>query len=90
MKVCIDDWEYFHRFIETFHETMARVGASANYCLGIDYFTQLRRALGHRVHLAAAIVDGSFVGGLLFFYYRGIAHAHLSWTKPEDEARGRI
>jgi hypothetical protein len=32
-------------------------------------------------------VDGSFVGGLLFFYYRGIAHAHLICTKPEDEAR---
>jgi hypothetical protein len=83
-----DDWAYLKPFIETYHDNMRRVGASDTYLFSADYFTGLRKALGDRLHLAAAILDSDFVGGSLFFHYVGLAHAHLAGTKTGETAQG--
>ncbi len=88
MQVSIDEWDYLDDFIETYQQTMARLRATENYCFDAEYFGRLRRHLGDHVHLAVALLDGEFVGGLLFFHYRRLAHAHLSCTGDNPKARG--
>jgi len=88
MQVHINDWGHLDDFIQTYRQTMVRLGAAECYLFDADYFWRLRRDLGDHVHLAAAVMSGEFVGGLLFFHYRGAAHAHLSCTIEDPVARG--
>lgn len=88
MQVHVDDWGHLEDFIQTYQQTMVRLGAAECYLFDADYFARLQRDLGDHVHLAVAEVSGRFVGGLLFFHYRGLAHAHLSCTIEDRVARG--
>jgi hypothetical protein len=81
VRVGFDDWELFDTWIDTYHETMHRVGARDFYFFGHDHLHQLRDALGSHLHLATAVREGEFLGGNLFFEYDGMMHTHLQSTR---------
>jgi hypothetical protein len=83
MAVRIDDWQRMDDFVEIYHETMARVGASAEYFFDRPYFESLRAALGDDLHLAMAEHEGQVLAGGLFFTHGGIVQYHLGATRTE-------
>jgi hypothetical protein len=88
LTVLVDDWSHLGAFVAAYHATMRRLDADDTYFFGIDYFTGLRAALGDRVHLAAALLDNTFVGGSIFFHHGPFGHAHLVGTTAVGQARG--
>jgi len=82
VSIVFDDWDRFDEWIDTYHATMRRVGATDFYFFTTAHFHRLRAALGDRVHLAAALTgDGELLGGNLFFEHDGIMHTHLQATR---------
>jgi hypothetical protein len=83
VAIVVDDWSRLGEWIVTYHDNMRRVGASDYYFFAPSHFHRLRAALGDRAHLAVALADGEFLGGNLFFEYRGIMHTYLQSTRGE-------
>ncbi|MEV6346224.1 GNAT family N-acetyltransferase [Actinoplanes sp. NPDC051851] len=82
VTVVMDDWSRYDAWIDTYHATMRRVGATDFYFFGREHFHELRAALGSRTHLAVALDDsGGLLGGNLFFEYAGMMHTHLQSTR---------
>ncbi|GGN70914.1 hypothetical protein GCM10010112_37890 [Actinoplanes lobatus] len=81
VEVVFDDWGLLDAWVETYHATMRRVGATAFYFFDRDHFLRLRDALDGHVHLAVARRDGEVLGGNLFFAYRRIMQTHLQSTR---------
>ncbi|MBU2666821.1 GNAT family N-acetyltransferase [Actinoplanes bogorensis] len=80
VEITFDDWSRFDEWIDTYHATMRRVGATAFYFFSAAHFHRLRTALADHVHLAVATLDGEVLGGNLFFEYAGTMHTHLQST----------
>lgn len=79
--VMIDKWDRLPTFIEIYHETMRRVGASSYYFFERPYFDRLRAALGNHVHLVTVEFNGTVGGGGIFFQCGGIVQYHLGATR---------
>ncbi len=82
-----DQLERLADFARLYRATMERLTASAFYFFDDAYFEALRTALGPRLHLGVAEVDGALVGGALFVETCGIVEYHLSAT---DAAFARL
>jgi len=77
----IDDWSRFAEFIEIYHQTMRRCGASAYYFFDHEYFAALQECLGSRLHLCLVLSpDGDMACGGLFVKTGDIVQAHLAAT----------
>jgi len=80
----IDDWRWFDRFVELYHGTMRRVGASSSYFFPREHFDALRRDLGDHVHLNTVFApNGRVASSSLLFYDDGIVESHLNGWDPE-------
>ena len=71
-------WEHFDRFIQLYHQTMERVGASDYYLFDRAYFEPLRDKLGLGLQLFVAELDGQIISASLFFHHNHIIQYHLS------------
>jgi CelD/BcsL family acetyltransferase involved in cellulose biosynthesis len=76
-------WEQFDTFVDIYHENMRRVDAADFYIFSRDYLHQLRQALGDRIHLCVAEVDGNVAAAGLFTETDGIVQYHLSGTHAD-------
>ena len=81
VKVVFDDWERLDEWVTIYHENMQRLGASKYYFFPSEHLAALHEAVGDRMHLAVALVDGEVVGGSTFFEYRGIVQGHVASTR---------
>lgn len=68
-------------FMEIYTETMDRVGASQFYYFDDEYFLQLAQALGDRLHICQAELDGQVACAGLFTECSGIVQYHLGGTR---------
>jgi hypothetical protein len=82
-RLVVDRWDRLDDFIEMYHETMRRVGASDGYFFSESYFHSLSRAVDEHVHLMLIEADGQFIGGGIFFEYAGIVQYHLGATSTD-------
>lgn len=74
----IDDWSRYDEFIEVYHMTMRRVGASESYMFPERYFTQLKAELGDALHLCTALApNGETAAAAIFTEIDGIVQYHL-------------
>ena len=79
MEVIIDtDWDFYPAFVEMYLGTMKRVQAAAHYFFDQFYFDELRRALGDRMRLFVARMNGQICAASLFVMTAGIIQYHLS------------
>ena len=83
ITVRLDDWTRLGEFVDVYHETMTRVGASPEYFFDRGYFDGLHAALGDTTHLAIAEREGEVLGGGLFLSHAGILQYHLGATRTE-------
>jgi lipid II:glycine glycyltransferase (peptidoglycan interpeptide bridge formation enzyme) len=81
--VLIDEWDRLSTFVDVYHETMRRVGASDYYFFERSYFDRLRSALGDRVHLVTIEFGETVAGGGIFFECGGIVQYHLGATRTD-------
>jgi hypothetical protein len=79
--VLIDRWERLPIFVEMYHETMRRVGATSYYFFDPPYFENLRAALGDQVHLMTVEFGETVAAGGIFFECGGIFQYHLGATR---------
>jgi hypothetical protein len=84
VTVVWDEWDRLVDWVAVYHENMRRLGASDYYLVPAGHMAALRDALGDRMHLATALVDGEVVGGNTFFEYRGIIQGYLASTRREN------
>jgi len=75
-----EDCNYLHPFVEMYHETMRRTGASEYYFFDRTYFARLLELLGDYVHLFVAIKEGVVLSGALFTLCNSIIQYHLGGT----------
>jgi Acetyltransferase (GNAT) domain len=76
-----DSWEKMHGFLDAYRSTMDRVSAGAFYRFPESYFHDLRKALGHQLHLCTVQApNGEIAAGGLFTLVNGIAQDHLAAT----------
>lgn len=78
-----DDWSVLDEFVDCYHETMHRVEAGPEYFFPTDYFGALHNELGPRAHLVTAHLQGTAIGGGLFFEHAGIVQYHLGATRSD-------
>jgi Acetyltransferase (GNAT) domain len=81
VQVVMDRWDLLDKWIAVYHDNMRRLGASEFYFFPAEHVIAVHRALGDRLHLATALVDGEVVGGNTFFEYRGICQGYISSTR---------
>jgi hypothetical protein len=62
---------------------MARVGAAAYYFFSADYYAELRRALGERLHLLLVEHGDKVASAALFTECNGLVQYHLGGTREE-------
>lgn len=79
--VVIDRWDRLSTFIDIYHETMRRVGASSYYFFDPPYFEELHAGLGDRVHLVTVEFGETVAAGGIFFECTGIFQYHLGATR---------
>jgi hypothetical protein len=81
----VDAWDQLEAFVGVYRETMALRAADPYYFFGLDYFRDLRRCLGARLHLCSVLAPGgelaaaglfTEVGDLMQFHLSGTAEAH--------------
>jgi lipopolysaccharide/colanic/teichoic acid biosynthesis glycosyltransferase len=75
-----EDWEWADAFGEAYRQSMDRLGADPFWRLTPAYFTDLRAALGSRLHLCVAEIDGELAAGALFTEVDGLVEYHLAGT----------
>ena len=73
-----DDWDHLDGFARIYRGTMERIGAAPFYFFDDAYFSDLRNALGDRLHLFVVERDGTLVAGSLFVATGSIFEYHLS------------
>ena len=81
LRVVMDDWSRLPEFVDAYHETMRRVGATGYYFFSRAYFDSLRREVPRSVHIAVVDDDGTLAGGGIFFEQDGIVQYHLGATR---------
>ena len=81
LQVVIDDWSRLPEFVEAYHETMRRVGATESYFFPPAYFDSLRAHVPGSLHLAVVDDGGTLAGGGIFFEQDGIVQYHLGATR---------
>jgi hypothetical protein len=81
LEVVFDDWSRLPEFVEAYHETMRRVGATESYFFPPAYFDCLRGQVPGSVHLAVVDDGGTLAGGGIFFEQDGIVQYHLGATR---------
>ena len=80
-SVHINDWSAYPDFQAMYETTMQRRAASPFYHFQPEYFTELRKGLGDRLHLFTVNgPGGDIAAGGLFLVAGGIAEYHLSGT----------
>jgi hypothetical protein len=76
-----DDWSAYSEFVSIYGQTMARLHADPFYCFPVQYFHDLRAALGPRLHFCAVVNSrGELASGALLTETQGIVQYHLSGT----------
>ncbi len=73
-------WEAFDDFFDIYQQTMRRVGASEFYFFNRDYFIELKKFLGERLHLCVVRINNQVASAGLFTEVCGIVQYHLSAT----------
>lgn len=73
-----EDLEHYGVFQRLYLNTMQRLDASEYYRFGPAYFDGLRAALGTRMRLACATMDGEVAAAALFVETAGIVQMHLT------------
>lgn len=83
--VALVDETWAHRvgFLTAYRETMTRVDAADYYFFPDQYFTDLRAALGERLHLFVVEHEGRVAAAALFTQWSGIVQYHLGGTCDE-------
>lgn len=82
LAVRFDEWHRLDEFVEMYHETMRRVGATDFYFFDAQYFRALRDHLGDAVHLVLVQDDqGRSIGGGVIFEASRIIQYHLGATR---------
>jgi hypothetical protein len=76
-------WIHFEQFVRLYQETMERLDATAYYRFGADHFLQLREALGKRLKLFVAEIDGNICCAAIFVHTNEVIQYHLSGTDPD-------
>jgi hypothetical protein len=91
-RTVIDDWQLLDDFVDIYHETMRRVGATPYYFFPSSYVTALRAALGERLHLAVVLADSTPAGAGLFVEDGGVVQYHLGGSRTSylDEQPARL
>jgi hypothetical protein len=84
VTVVWDEWDRLADWVAVYHENMRRLGASDYYLVPAGHVAALHDALGDRMHLATALIDGEVVGGNTFFEYRGFIQGYLASTRREN------
>jgi hypothetical protein len=80
-RVELDDWRSLPEFVRIYHQTMDLREADASYRFGLEYFDDLRRCLGDRLHLCLVRAPGDEAAAAgLFSWVDGIVQFHLSGT----------
>jgi hypothetical protein len=80
-RLVVDDWSYLPAFVETYHETMRRVGAADYYFFSYEHFARMRDELTEAVHLMTILGDGELLAGGVFLEGGGIVQYHLGATR---------
>ena len=76
-----DDWSTYDDFVHMYGETMARLQADQFYRFPVEYFRDLRVALGERLHLCSVFdSNGELACSSLLTEHQGIVQYHLSGT----------
>jgi len=76
-----DDWSAYSDFVTVYGQTMARLQANEFYRFPVQYFHDLRAALGTRLHFCSVVdAQGELACGALFTETQGIVQYHLSGT----------
>jgi hypothetical protein len=78
-----ETWAHLIGFQAAYRETMTRVAAADYYFFSDQYFTELRAALGERLHLFVVERGGRVAAAALFTQSSGIVQYHLSATRDE-------
>lgn len=73
-----NEWRDYERFIDLYIQTMKRVQAAPHYFFNRTYFDNLRAALGNRLRLYVATMDGDICAASLFVRTQNIIEYHLS------------
>jgi hypothetical protein len=84
VTVVWDEWDRLDEWVAVYHGNMRRLGASEYYFVPADHMVALHDALGDRMHLATALMDGEVIGGNTFFEYRGFVQGYLASTRRDD------
>jgi hypothetical protein len=84
VTVTWDEWDRLDDWVAVYHENMRRLGASDYYLVPTEHIAALHDALGDRMHLATALIDGEVVGGNTFFEYKGFIQGYLASTRREN------
>jgi hypothetical protein len=80
-RVEVDDWSRLGDFIRIYEDTMEYRGAGSFYRFGPEYFRDLRRVLGARLHLGEVRAPGGDTAAAgLFTEVAGLMQFHLSGT----------
>ena len=76
--------EYIDEFTAIYQETMARVGASDRYySFDLDYYNEMRKALGERLHLCIVEYENEVACVGLYTEVCGIVQSTLGGTKDK-------
>ena len=76
-----DDWSAYGDFVSIYGQTMARLHADQSYRFPMQYFHDLRVALGRRLHFCSVFdASGEIACGALLTETHGIVQYHLSGT----------
>ncbi|HET6674064.1 MAG TPA: GNAT family N-acetyltransferase [Nitrospiraceae bacterium] len=78
-----ETWAHLVGFLTAYRETMTRVDAADYYFFRDQYFTDLRAALGERLHLFVVEHEGRVAAAALFTQWSGIVQYHLGGTCDE-------
>jgi hypothetical protein len=79
-----DDWSTFGDFVSIYAQTMARLQANEFYRFPVQYFHDLRVALGPRLHFCSVVdAGGEIASGALLTETQGIVQYHLSGTADQ-------
>ena len=88
-RVLVDAWERLDDFIRVYDETMRLRAADPGYRFDRDYYLDLRRCLGDRLHLGLVQApDGAVAAAGLFTRVDGLVQFHLSGTGDAHRRAG--
>lgn len=79
-----EDWSHLDAFASIYEATMSRLEAAEHWRLSTSYFHDLHEALGDRLHLCVAEIEGRLAAGSIISEVDGIAEYHLSGTTKAD------